>query len=46
LSLPLGEVRGFIGSSHIYHRDMDLIHKTIAGVKQYTAAQLAEGPLV
>jgi thymidylate synthase len=46
LSVPLGVVRGFIGSSHIYHRDMDVIYKTIAAVKQYTAAQLAEGPLV
>jgi thymidylate synthase len=46
LSLPLGVVRGFIGSSHIYDRDMDLIHKTIAAIQQYTAAQLAEGPLV
>ena len=45
LSLPLGVVRGFIGSSHIYHRDMALIHKTIAAVQQYIAAQLAEGPL-
>jgi thymidylate synthase len=46
LALPLGLVRGFIGSSHIYHHDMDRIHQTIAAVQQYTAAQLAEGPLV
>lgn len=46
LSLPLGVVHGFIGSSHIYHHDMDRIQKTIAAVQQYTAAQLAEGPLV
>ena len=45
LKLPLGMVRGFIGSSHIYHRDMPLIQKTIAAVEQYTAAQLAQGRL-
>jgi len=45
LSLPLGVVRGFIGSSHIYHHDMAAIQKAIAAVQQYTAAQLAEGTL-
>ena len=45
LSLPLGVVRGFIGSAHIYHHDMAAIQKAIAAVQQYTAAQLAEGTL-
>jgi thymidylate synthase len=45
LTKPVGLVRGFIGSSHFYERDLPLIQQTIAAVHQYTAAQLAEGAL-
>src|SRR5260221_14555079 len=45
LSRPLGLMRGFIGSSHIYERDLPLIKETIAAVRHYIAAQLAEGAL-
>jgi len=45
LGKPLGLVRGIIGSSHIYKRQLPLIKETIAAVGQYTAAQLAKGAL-
>lgn len=45
LGKPLGLMRGFIGSSHLYERDLPRIRETITAVRRYTAAQMAEGTL-
>jgi thymidylate synthase len=37
LDRPTGVVRGFIGSSHIYHKDTPAIRELIAGVRLYLA---------
>ncbi len=45
LRLPSGRVEGFIGSSHIYHRDMPAIRETLASAKDGVAANPKEGAL-
>lgn len=43
LRVSLGVVRGFIGSSHIYHRDLPEIQKTLAAAHQRLSVSAAEG---
>jgi thymidylate synthase len=40
-----GTVRGFIGSSHVYHRDMSAVRETLALGRQYLASYREEGAL-
>jgi thymidylate synthase len=46
LSLPAGKVRGFIGSSHLYHRDMPDIRQILAEGKRYLSGNRKQGALV
>jgi thymidylate synthase len=43
LRMPTGPVRGFIGSSHIYHCDMPAIKETLASAKSWIAARQEQG---
>ena len=45
LNLPAGTVRGFIGSSHVYHRDMPAIRETLARGRQYLESHREQGAL-
>ena len=45
LGLGLGSVRGLIGSSHIYHRDMPKIRETLDAAHKSLTARRTEGVL-
>jgi thymidylate synthase len=45
LRLRAGTVRGFIGSSHVYHRDMPAIRETLAQGRHYLTGYRQEGAL-
>jgi thymidylate synthase len=42
---PAGVIRGFIGSSHIYHKDTPAIRELINGVRLYLAGYENQGAL-
>lgn len=42
LGLPTGLVRGFIGSSHIYHRDVPVIRQTLAAAAPLLESEPAQ----
>lgn len=46
LQLSLGPVRGLIGSSHIYHRDLPAIRQVLAAARQFLAGKSMEGALM
>jgi thymidylate synthase len=43
LGIPLGTVRGFVGSSHIYQNDMGAIERTLSAVNKTPIRQTVEG---
>jgi thymidylate synthase len=45
LGLATGTVRGFIGSSHIYHKDTASIRETLLAAKTYLPTQREQGAL-
>jgi len=45
LGLSPGTARGFIGSSHVYHKDMTVIRETLAQAGQYLASKREQGAL-
>jgi thymidylate synthase len=46
LGLAIGMVRGFVGSSHVYHKDMPAIRETLAEARDYVTRSLEENPTV
>jgi thymidylate synthase len=45
LGLPLGVARGFIGSAHVYHRDLPAIRQTLAETQRWLETKQAGGVL-
>jgi thymidylate synthase len=46
LAMSAGMVRGFIGSSHIYHHDTSAIKDTIVSARKYAVSRQEQGALI